>query len=266
MASFVPNPGETSQQLQQRVNSWTAGLVGKGENPGQYGMGNQAQRDDWSRQIERQRNAAASSPGGFGPQRPTPPPSQQKQDAWNRAWSGNDAFTAGSSSTPNMQAYAVPQFRPGQAQPSQSSQGTPYSPTQQKSEVPANRTFADAWNRSMEQYKGTPGMRITPAVSYGGEGQGNLAYASNRPAPFRTSVTAPWASVPSDPAAFANQRNAFIQRLNEERGRQSAQAGVYYGNEAPQFYRPSRDFGALWRGAGDMVASGWTNPLAGLFG
>jgi hypothetical protein len=69
-----------------------------------------------------------------------------------------------------------------------------------------------------------------------------------------------------DPKQFFAQRDAFIQRLNEERGRQSAQSGVYGRGEAPQFYQPSRDFGAMWGQAGDMVRGGWANPLAGLFG
>jgi hypothetical protein len=70
----------------------------------------------------------------------------------------------------------------------------------------------------------------------------------------------------SDPSQFYAQRDAFIQRLNDERGRQAAQAGVYGPGETPRFYQPSRDFGALWGQAGDMASNGWTNPLAGLFG
>lgn len=82
---------------------------------------------------------------------------------------------------------------------------------------------------------------------------------------FQTSVVTPDGSQFS-PQQFYPQRDAFIQRLNEERGRQAAQSGVYGPGQAPQFYQPSRDFGALWGQAGDMVRGGWTNPLAGLFG
>lgn len=70
----------------------------------------------------------------------------------------------------------------------------------------------------------------------------------------------------ADPRQFYAQRDAFIQRLNEERGRQSAQAGVYSKNAIPQFYQPNRNFASIWGQAGNMVANGWTNPLAGLFG
>ena len=130
---------------------------------------------------------------------------------------------------------------------------------------PSNQIFSQAWNRAMEPYKNTPGMRFTQAYSQGGEGKGNLAYSQNRPAGVTSRVSGSWANLPSDPKAFFSQRDAFIQRLNEERGRQSAQAGVYGPNEIPTFYRPSRDFGAMWKQAGDMVSDGWTNPLAGLF-
>ena len=97
----------------------------------------------------------------------------------------------------------------------------------------------------------------------------NVANTPNvpRPQPFSTQVHGFDGRTYSDPAAFFSQRDAFIQRLNEERSRQSVQSGVYGQNERPEFYRPSRDFPALWGQAGDMVANGWTNPLlARLFG
>lgn len=128
----------------------------------------------------------------------------------------------------------------------------------------SNHAFAKSWNEAMSQYANTPGMRYTPAQTFGGGGAGNLAYANNRPEPFVSRVTAFGSQM--DPQDFLPQRDAFIQRLNEERGRLSAQAGVYYPGEQPTFYRPRRDFGALWQRAGSMVKNGWKNPLAGLFG
>lgn len=130
--------------------------------------------------------------------------------------------------------------------------------------VPSNQGFTQGWNDSMAQYANTPGMRFTPAQSFGGEGDGNLAYAQNRPQPFQASVTGFGAQMA--PQDFTAQRDAFIQRLNDERSKQAAQSGVYYPNEIPQFYQPNRDFGSLWKQAGDMVNDGWKNPLAGLFG
>lgn len=130
--------------------------------------------------------------------------------------------------------------------------------------MPSNQVFPRAWNDAMAQYADAPRTRITQAQTFGGEGEGNLAYAQDRPPAFQTRVTGFGAQMA--PADFTAQRDAFIQRLNDERGRLSSQAGVYGNNGRPNFYRPSRDFGALWRQAGDMVKDGWTNPLAGLFG
>ena len=96
----------------------------------------------------------------------------------------------------------------------------------------------------------------------------NVANTPNapRPQPFSTQVRGFDGQTYSDPAAFFAQRDAFIQRLNEERSRQSVQSGVYGQNERPEFYRPSRDFPTLWGQAGDMIANGWQNPLTQLFG
>jgi hypothetical protein len=62
------------------------------------------------------------------------------------------------------------------------------------------------------------------------------------------------------------QRDAFIARLNAERAPLAATAGVYQTGVAPVAPPLNRDFGSLWGQAGNMVANGWTNPLAGLFG
>lgn len=137
-------------------------------------------------------------------------------------------------------------------------------PASQRPATPSNQDFTRGWNEAMAPYANIPGVRITPAVSYGGEGLGNLAYAQSRPEAFQQSMRGFGSQMaPND---FVAQRDAFIQRLNEERGKLSAQAGVYGNNDKPNFYRPSRDFGALWKQAGDMVKDGWKNPLAGLFG
>lgn len=134
-----------------------------------------------------------------------------------------------------------------------------------KPSSPASNTkFTSGWNEAMKAYDGTPGMKVTPAYTFGGQGIGNLAYASQRPEAFSSQMSG-FGGQPVQPSQYMAQRDAFIQRLNEERGRQAAQSGVYYPNEIPKFYQPSRDFDALWKQAGDMVQDGWTNPLAGLF-
>ncbi len=122
------------------------------------------------------------------------------------------------------------------AQPIQPpSQGTQYRPT--------NTQFTDAWNEAMGGFEGTPGMTVTPAYTFGGEGEGNMAYAppESRPNPFNTSIRG-FDGQQMQPDKFFNQRDNLIQRLNEESGRRAAQAGVYYDNEIPQFYQPNRDF------------------------
>lgn len=177
------------------------------------------------------------------------------------------------------QPGAMPAYRPGQAQPTPSGPvGSPYGDMSwfvkpqsanpasggQRPATPSNQEFTRGWNEAMAPYANIPGVRITPARSFGGEGLGNLAYAQSRPEPFQQSMRGFGSQMaPND---FVAQRDAFIQRLNEERGKLSAQAGVYGNSDKPNFYRPSRDFGALWRQAGDMVKDGWKNPLAGLFG
>lgn len=169
------------------------------------------------------------------------------------------------SGSPAYGAYQrVPQAAP--AQPVQPALlGTPYNPSGFPSGV--NTAFTDGWNQIMGGFQPDARTSFTPAYSYGGEGGGNLASAPPqfRPPPFEASASVQGgAPMPLD--QFASQQSALIQRLNEERGRQAAQSGVYAAAEIPQFYQPSRDFAAMWGQAGNMVQGGWTNPLAGLFG
>jgi hypothetical protein len=95
----------------------------------------------------------------------------------------------------------------------------------------------------MGGFEGTPGMTVTPAYTFGGEGEGNMAYAppESRPNPFDTSIRG-FDGQQMQPDKFFNQRDDLIQRLNEESGRRAIQSGVYYDNEIPQFYQPRRDF------------------------
>lgn len=59
---------------------------------------------------------------------------------------------------------------------------------------------------------------------------------------------------------FYNQRDAFINNINQSLGQQMMQN---FGSSRP--IPPQLDFGALWGQAGEMARNGWTNPLAGLF-
>lgn len=59
---------------------------------------------------------------------------------------------------------------------------------------------------------------------------------------------------------FYNQRDAFINNINQSLGQQMMQN---FGSAQP--LPPQMNYGALWNQAGEMARNGWTNPLAGLF-
>lgn len=122
----------------------------------------------------------------------------------------------------------------------------------------ATNTYAQAWNEKMKSMPKQQGMTFTPAYSTGGQGLGNLAYAAPdaRPAGFSTRVRG-FDGRSYEPGAYINQRDAFIQTLNDSRRRMSSQN--------TQQMQPNRDYRAMWSQAGDMVRGGWQNPLAGLF-
>ncbi len=119
---------------------------------------------------------------------------------------------------------------------------------------PSNTAFADAWNNA--PMMGMEPTYRTPAYSFGGEGPGNLAYMPDgyRPPPFQAAFQNFDGSVTDTP--LFGQRDALIQNINDRDFQYMA--GMEQG---PQQY----DFGGMWRQAGDMVADGWQNPLAGLF-
>lgn len=75
-----------------------------------------------------------------------------------------------------------------------------------------------------------------------------------------------WDGSVMSPQQNIAQRDAFIARLNAERAPLAATAGVYQTGMAPVAPPLNRDFASMWGQAGNMVANGWTNPLAGLFG
>ncbi len=75
--------------------------------------------------------------------------------------------------------------------------------------------------------------------------------------------------LPRNQGANYPQRDAFIQRINDTMGGYQANQGVYQGDGAPppSWGRPPQfNFPQLWNQAGQMVSSGWTNPLLGLLG
>jgi hypothetical protein len=64
-----------------------------------------------------------------------------------------------------------------------------------------------------------------------------------------------------------NQRDAFIQRLNDSMAGYQANSGVYQGQGAPPpswGQAPQVNVPQMWSDAGSMVQSGWKNPLIGL--
>lgn len=179
---------------------------------------------------------------------------------------------------PVLQPVGFPPLKgPGEAQPKTTSQGTPYGipaadggnpyfiRQMPAASPPVNTQFTTGWNDAMAPYANTPRMSFTPATTYGGEGAGNMAYADprSRPSPFDTSIRG-FGGEQMQPDRFYAQRDALIQRLNSESGQRASQAGVYYGNEVPNFYRPQRDMNTLWGQAGNDISGGWSNPFTGM--
>lgn len=105
------------------------------------------------------------------------------------------------------------------------------------------------------------------------------AYSQSAPQPqYSAPTTMPQSSFDAQYGQYGNgggyastpnidQRDAFIQRLNDSMGGYQANSGVYLGQgapppswgQAPQFNVPQ-----MWEDAGSMVQNGWKNPLMGL--
>jgi hypothetical protein len=65
------------------------------------------------------------------------------------------------------------------------------------------------------------------------------------------------------------QRDAFINNINNTMSGYQANQGTYLGDGAPPAswgQTPQFNFPGMWQQAGDMVQSGWKNPLLGLMG
>ena len=188
--------------------------------------------------------------------------SQQTQSALNNAMSQYRDWTA---KNPQQQPVAMP--RNPMAMPKAQAGG-------------ANTAFTAAFNsiapqtdqsrqfRSIDTFYGIPNnvtqrYRTTAAQSFGGEGQGNLAYMpkDRRPAPFSASYRDFDGSVRDTPVT--DTRDALIQRINETAQPYYANSGVRETTMGQQQF----DMPSLMRGARDMAKGGYKNPLLqGLFG
>jgi hypothetical protein len=65
------------------------------------------------------------------------------------------------------------------------------------------------------------------------------------------------------------QRDAFINNINNTMAGYQANQGTYLGDGAPPAswgQTPQFNFPGMWQQAGEMVQSGWKNPLLGLMG
>jgi len=65
------------------------------------------------------------------------------------------------------------------------------------------------------------------------------------------------------------QRDAFINNINDTMAGYQANQGTYQGNDTPPAswgQTPQFNFPGMWQQAGNMVQSGWKNPLLGLMG
>lgn len=100
-----------------------------------------------------------------------------------------------------------------------------------------------------------------PSNTYYGGGSGANGQPFYSPSDFGQRASQPQVfQLPSmdQGPQFYNQRDAFINNINQSLGRQSS-----FGTPTPQ--PPQLDFASLWAKAGDMSRNGWSNPLAGLF-
>ena len=155
------------------------------------------------------------------------------------------------SSGPTQDYYAS---KTGQAQSTpQPSQGTPYS--------------AYAPNSSSSFATNTDGVNRTfNANAYNNASSGNFANnPTSRPAPFTQGATGLDGQRVADPSRAFSQRDAMIERLNTNKSKYTANAGVYQGEGAPPAsfgQRPQYDFNSLMGQANDMVQQGWSNPFS----
>lgn len=130
---------------------------------------------------------------------------------------------------------------------------------------PPRRPQSPRWKGDMPMIEGrglppqfqSPPQFQVPAGPYSG---GQLP-----PSSFTAQSFGPMGGV-ATPQQNMAQRDAFIAQLNNQRTPVAAAAGVYNTANAPVPPPISRDFRSMWGQAGNMVNSGWSNPLAGLFG
>ncbi len=143
-----------------------------------------------------------------------------------------------------------------------------------------NAPLAEPGGMSMPAYAppsqpGTRGGAATPGLLDGGWGQPNARpsspippYAAALPqGGFNASYGQLGGGYGSTPDF--NRRDAFINNINETMAGYQGNQGTYQGNDTPPAtwgQAPQFDFPALWKQAGNMVQSGWQNPLLGLLG
>lgn len=160
-------------------------------------------------------------------------------------------------------------------------QSSPQSVTQMRQATPggSNTSYSQAWNAAApvvnrtrqigttDPVRGIPSqttqtLRTTAARSFGGEGQGNLAYmpSDKRPAAFQAAYNDFDGSLRDSPVT--SKRDALIERINEVARPYYESSGVRDTTMGQQRF----DMPALMRQAGDMASRGYVNPLLqGLF-
>lgn len=108
-------------------------------------------------------------------------------------------------------------------------------------------------------------MDIGPALPYGNS-QGQYA-----PQQQQGGFNASYGQIGGGYGSSPNfgQRDAFINNINDTMAGYQANQGTYLGSGSPSAawgQSPQFNFPAMWQQAGDMVQSGWKNPLLGLMG
>jgi hypothetical protein len=189
-------------------------------------------------------------------------------------WAKQNPSQAGPTApkTFNMSSYS-PSVPPQANGPAGASEAYPkFALTSPQASGGTNTAYTRAWNSVLPESdkkvaysmggprnktEWTERHRTESAKSYGGEGQGNLAYMpeDRRPAAFEARYTDLLGNQSSAPPT--NQRDALIERINAAAQPYYANSGVDTKNMGQQQF----DMPSLLRGAQSDAANGYVNPL-----
>lgn len=193
---------------------------------------------------------------GFGPYKPKPAAAKPRGTAPGDIYSAKRAWKQAGSSG-DWRAYM----------PSQQSGGYENAPMPLPPRVGGQGSAQPSGPyRSVYQQQQSMGGDMGLALPYGNS-QPQYAAAQQPQGGFSAMYGQIGGGYGSSPSF--NQRDAFINNINDTMAGYQANQGTYLGSGAPPAswgQSPQFNFPAMWQQAGDMVQSGWKNPLLGLMG